>query len=94
MASGASFEQPGAPLPRRLLISPNGRAHLPTCAAIGVHSMANGWGEVFDVTAAIALLAAGTSFDSTREGRPKMPGPQVREACRRCLHGLVRAMAR
>lgn len=94
MVSRRGSEPPEAILARRLLVSPNGRVHLPTCTAIGMHSLANGWGEVFEIAAAIAFLAEGAPFDSVREGRPKMPGPRAQHACHTCLHAFVRALGR
>jgi len=74
--------------PRRLVVSPAGKAHLPDCPAVSRHALVNGWGEVHDVPAALELLAQGKAVPSVREGR-QLPGPLAQRACGTCLGDVV-----
>ncbi|HKC29143.1 MAG TPA: hypothetical protein VKB75_14115 [Jatrophihabitans sp.] len=72
--------------PRRLLVSPAGVAHDPTCRRVPMTAESQLWGEITSVPAALAALAAGHEVPSLR--RIVLVGPAARHLCR-CLSDSV-----
>jgi hypothetical protein len=66
-------------LPRRLLVSPAGTAHQPTCRSVPATAESGLWGELQSVAASLALIEEGVPVASRRRGT--MPGPQALRAC-------------
>lgn len=68
--------------PDRLLVSPGGVAHLPTCGIVPARRPR--WGEIVDVDDAIEELMIGNAAPSRLIGHSD-PGPLATRLCRRCL---------
>ena len=66
-------------LPRRLLVSPVGTAHMPTCRSVPVTAESRSWGELANVEFSLAALNEGRQVTSTRRG--VLPGPEARRTC-------------
>jgi hypothetical protein len=72
---------------RRLLVSPDGFAHLPNCHHVPITAETVGWGEIAvdrNLAALSAALADGHPLSSMHPRR-LTPGPTARHACRICL---------
>jgi hypothetical protein len=79
--AGATRALRGVLVPRRLLVSPDGVAHDPTCRRVPSTAESGLWGEICLVQHALELLAGGESVSSTRHGTVAGPCARLSRAC-------------